>query len=294
LRLKAALRLRNGRELPLDRRVLVMGVVNRTPDSFYSPSRPAAAEAALAQALRLVEEGADILDLGGESTRPGAAAVAPAEEMERVLPLLEQLRRASPVAISIDTRSAAVARRALELGADIVNDVSGLEHDPEMPAVVREHGAVAVVMHMRGDPRTMTALARYQDVVAEVKAELERRLRDLERQGLDRGRLLVDPGIGFAKDAAQSYELIARLDELQDLGCPILVGASRKSFLARADGGVALAPGERLEGSLAAATASVLRGARVLRVHDVAATRRAVAVAEAIRERSRARGLARA
>jgi dihydropteroate synthase len=273
-------RLAGGRILPLGERTLVMGVVNVTPDSFWASSRVPEPERAVERALAMVAAGADIIDFGGESTRPGSEPVPPAEERRRVVPAIDLLRRASPVAISVDTRRAEVARAAVAAGADLVNDVSGLGHDPDMAAAVRDGGVHAIVMHMRGDPATMQGLARYDDVVLEVKAELGRALAAATRAGLDPERLWIDPGLGFAKTAAHNFEILSRLEELQVFERPLVVGASRKSFL-----GQLLAqpdPAERLEGSLAVAAIAIVKGAHVLRVHDVEATVRVARVADAI------------
>ncbi|HXX47179.1 MAG TPA: dihydropteroate synthase [Myxococcota bacterium] len=262
-------------------RVLVVGIVNVTPDSFYDGGRFASAEAALAHGLELAESGADWLDVGGESTRPGALPIAVEEELARVVPVIEGLAKRCTRPISIDTRRAEVAERALAAGASIVNAVAGLR-DAELAAVCAAHGAGLVINHMRGEPATMQRAAGYTDVVREVAAEL---LADAEaalRAGVARERIWLDPGIGFGKRARKhSVVLIARLRELVELGYPVLVGPSRKSFLGALTGAEVE---ERLPGSLAAAAACVLAGARALRMHDVAAARQAVDVAAAIRD----------
>jgi dihydropteroate synthase len=259
----------------------VMGIVNTTPDSFSDGGRFLDRDAAVARALRLAEEGADLVDLGGESTRPGAADVPADEEIRRVVPVVAALReRGFRLPVSIDTRKAQVARAALEAGADLVNDVTGLR-DPEMVRAVAEAGVPAVLMHTRGTPADMQARAVYGDVVAEVADELRQAIERAEVGGVDRARIVLDPGIGFAKRPEHSVALLARLGALRVLGCPILVGPSRKSFI----GAIAGAPvGERLPGTLAAVTASVLAGAEFVRVHDVAAARQAALVAAAIRD----------
>jgi dihydropteroate synthase len=262
-----------------------MGVVNATPDSFSDGGRFLDVEAAVAQAERLVAEGADLLDLGGESTRPGAPEVPADEEARRVVPVLERLReRGCAVPISIDTRKAAVARAALAAGAALVNDVSALS-DPEMGEVVRSGGVPVVLMHMRGTPADMTSRATYRDVVAEVTGELREALGRAAAAGIPAAHTLLDPGIGFAKDAAGSLALLAGLQGLRrELGRPLLVGASRKSFIGKLTG----APvGDRLPGTLAAVAACVLAGVEFLRVHDVAPARQAALVAAAIRDASR-------
>ena len=260
-------------------RPIVVGIVNVTPDSFFAGSRHASAEAAVAHALALAKAGADWLDVGGESTRPGAEAVPEREELKRVLPVIEALAKECALPLSVDTRRARVAEAALARGARVVNAVAGLR-DPELAAVCAAHGASLVINHMRGDSATMLAEARYTDVVREVGDELVAQAEEAQRAGVARERIWLDPGIGFAKRAADSVALLARLDEIVALGYPVLVGPSRKSWLGALTGEPAEA---RLPGSLAAATACVLAGARALRMHDVAEARQAVDVAAAIR-----------
>jgi len=260
-------------------RPIVVGIVNVTPDSFFAGSRHASAEAAVAHALALAKAGADWLDVGGESTRPGAEAVPEREELKRVLPVIEALAKECALPLSVDTRRARVAEAALARGARVVNAVAGLR-DPELAAVCAAHGASLVINHMRGDSATMLAEARYTDVVREVGDELVAQAEEAQRAGVARERIWLDPGIGFAKRAADSVALLARLEEIVALGYPVLVGPSRKSWLGALTGEPAEA---RLPGSLAAATACVLAGARALRMHDVAEARQAVDVAAAIR-----------
>jgi dihydropteroate synthase len=258
----------------------LMGVVNATPDSFSDGGRFLDADAAVAQAVRLAEEGADLVDVGGESTRPGAPAVAVAEEIRRVVPVIERLRaRGFPVPISVDTSKGAVARAALAAGADLVNDVTGLA-DAELARAVAAARAPVVLMHMRGTPADMQSRAIYRDVAAEVAAELDGALARAAAAGISREQVILDPGIGFAKTAEQSVELLARVGELRALGRPLLVGPSRKSFIGTLTG----APvAERVPGTLAAVTACVLAGVELLRVHDVAPCRQAARVAAALR-----------
>ncbi|HZY70171.1 MAG TPA: dihydropteroate synthase [Thermoplasmata archaeon] len=269
-----------GGSIELGGRTRILGVVNVTPDSFSDGGAFLEPTAAVERALRLAEEGADLIDIGGESTRPGATELELEEEWGRVGPVLEGLHGRLARPISIDTRHPVIAQRALDAGASIVNDVSGLR-DPEMRRVVARTGAAAVVMHMRGTPATMVSHARYVDVVGEVGRELTESVRRARVEGIGADRILIDPGLGFAKTAAQSLELLTRLGELATLGYPVLVGASRKSFLGSLGGGDA--PSDRLEASLAAAVVAALSGAAVVRVHDVAPTVRALAVADAIR-----------
>jgi len=263
--------------LPLAR-PLVMGVVNVTPDSFSDGGDFADRDAAIAHALRLRDEGADIVDIGGESTRPGAAALDPDEEIRRVVPVVAAAVGAG-AAVSIDTRHAPVMRAALAAGAIVVNDVTALA-DAGAIAAVRDAGASAVLMHMRGDPATMQREPRYDDVVAEVAAYLAARVAACVVAGIPRERLAIDPGIGFGKTVAHNVALLAGLPQLVRGGLPVLIGVSRKSFIARLSAGEP--PKERLPGSLAGALWAVQHGAAIVRVHDVAATRQALAVWQAI------------
>ena len=275
--------LRIGGRLFEGRGPFFMGVVNVTPDSFSDGGLHFDAGAAVAHAERLVLEGADILDIGGESTRPGAADVPAAEELRRVLPVVEVLRaRGCAVPVSVDTRKGAVARAALRAGADAVNDVAALA-DPELAEVVAESGVPVVLMHMRGTPRDMMSRARYGDVVEEVTRELEAALARAVARGVREEAVVLDPGIGFAKTADQSVAVLAGISRLRELGRPLLVGPSRKSFIGRLTGAATL---DRLPGTLAAVTACVLSGVEFLRVHDVGAARQAGVVAAALREAS--------
>jgi dihydropteroate synthase len=268
-----------GRVVLPEGRAAVMGIVNVTPDSFFDGGRTATPDAAMAHARRLIAEGADLLDVGGESTRPGARPVAADEELARVLPVVTALRAETDLPISIDTTKSAVAAAALAAGADIVNDVSAGRLDPAMLPLAARHGAVVVLMHMQGTPATMQEAPAYDDVVAEVAAFLAARARAAEAAGIAAERIWVDPGIGFGKRLEHNLELLAHLERLCALGYPVLVGVSRKSFLAALTG----EPVERrLAGSLAAAVSAAARGARIVRVHDVAATRGALAVATAV------------
>jgi len=268
-----------GRSLSLER-PLVMGVLNVTPDSFSDGGLHGAPARALDRAVEMVEEGADLLDLGGESTRPGAAPVHPEAEAERVLPVLRLLKARLAVPVSVDTRRAEVARAALAEGAEVVNDVSALA-DPAMGEVVAEAGAGVVLMHMRGTPQTMQHDPRYGDVAGEVAEELDAALARARAAGIPDERIVLDPGIGFAKTAGHNLELIARLGELSRLRRPLLLGPSRKSFIGTVLGGI---PAEaRGPGTAAACVVGLLNGARIFRVHDVRMVRQALDVAEAIR-----------
>jgi dihydropteroate synthase len=267
------------RVLPTSRRCLVMGIVNVTPDSFADGGRYLDPRAAAAHGLRLAAAGADLLDVGGESTRPGAAYVEEAVELERVLPVVEALAAATDVPLSIDTRKAAVARAALAGGAAVVNDVSAGRDDPDLLGVVAEAKAPLVLMHMRGTPATMQDDPRYDDVVAEVEAFLQERCAAAEAAGVAPEQLAVDPGIGFGKRDEHNYALLEALPRLTRLGHPVLVGTSRKGFIGRA---LDLPTDERLEGTAATVVWAVERGARIVRVHDVAPMVRTVRMTEAL------------
>ena len=264
--------------LELASRTLVMGVVNVTPDSFSDGGRYAEPGAAIAHGRRLLAEGADLLDVGGESTRPGSASVPAGEQWRRIGPVIETLARDGAL-VSVDTAIAGVAERALSAGARIVNDVTALG-DPEMAGVVAEAGAGLVLMHMRGTPADMQRDPRYDDAPGEVAAFLAARLEAALAAGIAREATALDPGVGFGKARHHSMELIARVDALQALGRPVLIGVSRKSFIGQI---LDLPVDQRLEGSLAAAAIAVFQGARIVRTHDVAATVRAVRIADALR-----------
>lgn len=266
---------------PDEGRVLVMGILNVTPDSFYGGSRTSLSTDAAERALRMVDEGADVIDVGGESTRPGSRPVPAEVEMERVVPAIEEIRRRSEIPISIDTTKATVAREALARGASVVNDVSALRFDPELAAVVAEGGASVILMHMQGEPETMQVAPSYADVVAEVVAFLTARVEAAVAAGIPRARILVDPGIGFGKRLEDNLALLRGLPRLRALGCPIVVGLSRKRFLGDLLGGLAVE--ERLEGTIAANAVAVVNGADVLRVHDVREGRRTADVARRLR-----------
>jgi dihydropteroate synthase len=263
--------------------VQIMGVVNVTPDSFSDGGQHATAEAAITHGLRLVGEGADLVDVGGESTRPGAAAVSADDELGRVVPVVAAL--AHRTRVSIDTSKAAVAEAALQNGAQIVNDVSGGLLDPKLFEVVARHRATLVIGHLRGTPATMNRHAHYDDVVAEVLAELRQRIAVAREAGVEETHIWIDPGLGFAKRAEHSAAILARLDAFTVLGRPIVIGASRKSFLhalSAQDGELDL--GAREEATAAAHAIAITRGASVVRVHDVLRQRPAIRVAQALRD----------
>jgi dihydropteroate synthase len=256
-----------------------MGIVNVTPDSFSDAGVNFASTDAIASARRMYRDGAAIVDVGGESTRPGSAGVSLDEELRRVVPVLEAVQREVPV--SIDTAKSEVARRALDLGAELVNDVTALRADPELVEVVAEGRAYLCLMHMRGEPRTMQVNPTYDDVASEVAAFLEERLRFAVDHGVAEDRICLDPGIGFGKTVEHNFELLARLDLLVALGRPVLVGVSRKSSLGRILGDADAKTGP-LSASLAAAVAAYERGATIFRVHDVKEHVEALAVAAAV------------
>jgi dihydropteroate synthase len=271
--------------LPLDR-PRILGIINVTPDSFWDGSRQADAGSLLAHAERLLGEGADILDVGGESTRPGARAVSVAEERRRVVPVIAALAERWPdVLLSVDTVKSEVARAALEAGAAIINDVSGLRLDPRIAEVAARLDAGLIIMHSRGTVEDMASYVHAvygDDPVGEVAGELAAALDRARAAGIAADRLVIDPGLGFAKRTADSVAVLAGLERLTELGVPVLVGPSRKRFVGDLAGG--LPPEQRLEGTLAACVIAWLRGARLFRVHDVGAARRALAVAAAVQE----------
>ena len=275
-------------ELQLGRRTIVMGIVNVTPDSFSDGGRFHSTDAAVAQVEHLVQAGADIIDIGGESTRPFADDVSAKEETARVVPVISRLAHRIGVPISIDTTKAGVAEAALDAGAAIINDISALEMDPEIARVAARREVPVILMHMQGTPRTMQLEPAYTDVVAEVREYLARAIERAVAAGVDRRRIIVDPGIGFGKTGRHNLLLIRQLDALSDLDTPILVGPSRKRFirdLVKAPGEKDIAPDlPAVEtGTQAAVAAAVMNGAHIVRVHDVANTRAMVNVLDAIR-----------
>lgn len=268
--------------LPSDR-PLVMGILNATPDSFSDGGLHETGSAAITAARQMIAAGADIIDIGGESTRPGATPVPPALEQARTLPIIAALRDAGAV-LSIDTRNAETMQAALTAGAAIVNDVSGLTHDPAAAAAVAAANCPVVLMHMRGTPQTMVSLATYADPVAEVFAELDQRLQAALKAGISHNRIALDPGIGFAKTPEHSIAMLRGLSAFRRLGCPILVGVSRKGLIGKLTGEPVAA--RRDPGSIAAALFALSQGASILRVHDVAGTVQAVRVWQALRKQA--------
>ena len=263
----------------LGQRTWLMGVVNVTPDSFYDGGFYFDPARAIERGLVLAAEGADIIDIGGESTRPGSDPVPADEERKRVLSVISALKEKTAALISIDTTKAEVAEAAIAAGASIVNDISAGRFDPQMFPFVSGSGAGLILMHMKGTPKSMQINPYYEDVLAEVKAFLQERMEAAESFGIQRERLIVDPGIGFGKRLEDNLAILNNLNALADLGRPVLAGISRKSFIGKI---LNLDPSERLEGTIAAAVVAVLRGASLLRVHDIQAVKRGVAVAEAI------------
>jgi dihydropteroate synthase len=277
------------RSLELGARTLVMGILNITPDSFSDGGKFLSRDHAVAHALKMLDDGADVIDIGGESTRPGTpvaeSGIPAAEELRRIMPVIEDVLRERPEAVlSVDTYKAEVARAAVGAGCEIVNDVSALRWDPQMAPAVAELGCGVVLMHTRGRPQEWRDLPPSADIVAEVKAELRQYAESAIKHGISHDRIVLDVGFGFGKKFDQNYPLLAGLDQLHSLGFPLLAGTSRKSFIGRtlARNGKDLPPGERLYGSLAAVTASVLKGAHMVRVHDVRAAVEAVKIADQV------------
>ena len=247
-------------------RTHVMGVINVTPDSFSDGGRFFQAEQAIEQGLRLAQEGADILDIGGESTRPGSEPVTVEEELKRIIPVIENLSQKISIPISIDTYKAKVAERALEAGAEIINDISALRFDPKMVKVAKEFDCPVILMHIQGTPRNMQENPNYIDVAVEIKEYLREQITYAARNGVDENKLIIDPGIGFGKNLEHNLETLKRLSQFKELKKPILIGVSRKSFIGKI---LDLPVEERLEGSLAALAFAILQGANIVRVHDV-------------------------
>jgi dihydropteroate synthase len=281
----------NSRTLVLGGRTLVMGVLNVTPDSFSDGGKFLEPELAVEQAFAMERAGADLLDVGGESTRPGSEETPAAEELDRILPVLEGLWGRLKIPISVDTRRAAVAELALRAGAEIINDVSGLKSDAKIAEVAAHKGVPLILMHMRGEPRTMQEAPFARDVVTDVIQGLRRSVAISRKAGVAKSQIILDPGIGFGKSYAQNYELLEKLPQLAKLGYPLLVGTSRKGFLGATlarEGGKPAPPEERLWGTAATVTASILNGAHIVRVHDVAEMVQVARVADCVVEPRRA------
>ncbi len=264
----------------LRQRTLVMGILNVTPDSFYDGGRYADTSAAVQRAVQMVEEGADIIDIGGESTRPGSAPVPEEEELRRVMPIIEAVRARVDVPISIDTTKSGVAERALQAGACMVNDISGLGFDVRMAEVVARHDALCCIMHIQGTPQTMQRDPQYTDVIRDISAYFEQRLALAQQAGIPREHIWLDPGIGFGKTVQHNLEILSRLREFTAFGLPLLIGTSRKSFIGKVLGD--LPPEERLEGTAATVAVAIVNGASAVRVHDVREMVRVARMVDAI------------
>ena len=268
-----------GKSFPFGPRTYVMGVINVTPDSFSGDGLAGDVEAAVEQAARFVDAGVDFFDVGGESTRPGAAPVPVAAEMQRTIPVIQRLHTEFSCPISIDTAHAATAQAALEAGAHLVNDITGLQGDPDMAGVVAAFERPVILMHIQGTPRTMQQQPAYDDVVEDIRASLEESIARATAAGIDRDRIIIDPGIGFGKTLAHNLQILRRLGEFRTLHCPLLIGTSRKSFI----GQILDRPvRERMEGTAASVAVAIAHGADIVRVHEVPEMVRVVRVADAI------------
>ncbi|MDC7126400.1 MAG: dihydropteroate synthase [Spirochaetales bacterium] len=256
----------SGRTLKTKRKAFVMGILNTTPDSFYADSRACSVENAVSNALKMIEEGADIIDIGGESTRPGSDYVEADEEIRRVVPVIKELRKVSGIAVSVDTRKAIVAEQAIDAGADIINDISALSDDPALAGLIAERNVPVILMHMRGTPRNMQKNPSYDDVIKEISEELEERISYALNEGIEKEKIIIDPGIGFSKRIEDNLSIIRHLDNLTHLGYPVLMALSRKSFIGHINSSEVQ---DRLTGTLVADMFSVINGASILRVHDV-------------------------
>lgn len=269
----------NGKNYLLGQRTWFMGVINITPDSFSDGGSYLDKDKAVERGLELFSEGSDIIDIGGESSRPGSDPISKEEEMRRVVPVISELRKRIDTLISVDTTKSEVAQAALDAGADIINDISSFRFDPRMMTLVAQKEIPVILMHMKGNPKTMQINPHYQDLLKEVKEFLNERLEEAQAQGIKKEKIIIDPGIGFGKKLKDNLILINNLHFLEEFNRPILVGISRKSFIGKI---LNLPPQERLEGTIASAILSHIHGAHILRIHDVEAVKRAILVAEAI------------
>jgi len=267
------------KDFDFQEKTYVMGILNITPDSFSDGGKYSSIDLAIIRAKEMVEEGAHIIDIGAESTRPGSEPVLEKDEIERIVPVVRALVREIDIPISIDTSKAQVARRCLEEGAHIINDITGLKGDSKMAEVIAKYDVPSILMHIKGTPKTMQDNPTYKNLISEIKEELEISLELAKKAGIDKNKIILDPGIGFGKTFENNLEILNRLEEFKDLGHPLLVGASRKGFIGQILG---TEIDERLEGSLAVAITSSMKGARILRVHDVKETSRALKVADKI------------
>ena len=273
----------------LGNKTLIMGVLNITSDSFYDKGRYLSFDDAVKHALKMERQGADIIDIGGESTRPGATTVTLAAEMSRVIPLVEELANKLKIPISVDTYKSEIAEKALKLGAGMINDITALRADKKMPDIINKYDVPICLMHMQGTPSTMQVQPYYDDVIGEIKDFLKQRIKYAQSCDIRKENIIIDPGIGFGKRTGEGFEdnceILGRLTELNDLDTPILVGASRKTFIGNISGkDKALLPKDRLEGSLAAAVIAAYNGANIIRVHDVKETRRALDIVDCVKK----------
>lgn len=277
----------NGKQHTLGQKTWFMGVINVTPDSFSDPGECLDKDRAVARGLEMEEQGADILDIGGESSRPGSDPISEKEERKRVIPVIAELRKKTDILISVDTTKANVAEEALAAGANIINDISAFRFDDRMPLLVSESGVPVILMHMKGVPKTMQSNPFYEDLFQEIQCFLEERIATAAAYGIAEEKIIIDPGIGFGKSLEHNLTIINNLRFLECIGRPILVGISRKSFIGKI---LNLPPHERTEGTIGSAVLSVLKGAHILRIHDVQSVKRAVTVAEAIMNQGLAPG----
>jgi dihydropteroate synthase len=268
------------REIHLGKKTLIMGILNVTPDSFSDGGLFYSQQKAIERGLEMAGEGADIIDIGGESTRPGAKSVSAAIELKRVLPVIENLVKQVKIPISIDTKKAQIARMAVTAGAEIINDISALNSDKDMAMAVRETRAAVILMHMRGKPRNMQkGKLVYDNLMAEITDYLKKSSEKALKAGIEKDCLVIDPGIGFGKTPEDNYKIIKNLSQLKELGLPVMIGTSRKSFIGKVTGGE---PNERIEGTAASVAAAIINGCHIVRVHDVAAMKKVAAVTDAI------------
>jgi len=268
------------REIHLGKKTLIMGILNVTPDSFSDGGLYCSQQKAVERGLQMVDEGADIIDIGGESTRPGAVSVSAAIELKRVLPVIESLVKQVKIPVSIDTTKAKVAKQAILGGAEIVNDISALSGDKKMARTIKDTGAAVILMHMRGNPRNMQkGDLVYDDLMGEITDYLKKSSEKALKAGVEKDCLVIDPGIGFGKTPEDNYKIIKNLSQLKELGMPVMIGTSRKSFIGKVTGGE---PDERIEGTAATVSAAIMNGCHIVRVHDVAAMKKVAAVTDAI------------
>ena len=264
----------------LERPTLVMGILNVTPDSFSDGGKFYSTNDAFNHALKMIQDGADIIDIGGESTRPGADSLDDDEEMSRIIPVIQALRKESDILLSIDTYKSSVAEKAIEAGANIINDISGLCFDPKMVSLVADKNVPVVIMHIKGTPKTMQENPVYGDLIGELKAFLLKQIQLAKKNGVKQSQMILDPGIGFGKKYDDNFTILNQLNEICNLGYPVMIGPSRKSFIGQT---LDLPPDDRVEGTAAAVSAGILNGARIVRVHDVKAMKRVVTITEKIR-----------